>query len=197
MKPGIIFIVVIIFIPWIIMILYIMARKRNAGKYFNKLQDKYTLTSDSADKKRYEISGQYRSRPIKVVTGTPEGKKKPGTILKVMCENPADFTFTLVKRSKSKNPYYSEGAYMVEDKEFDDKFIIQTNDVERMKRLFDFNTRFKLLQVSGLGFDGEINMQGNVFTYYEPGVMTSDTEMMKLELVLHELCDLADILKYN
>jgi hypothetical protein len=197
MRPGVIFLIVILIIPWVIVMFYIIAKKRSAGKYFKKLQDKYTLETDSADKKHYEISGQYRSRPIKIETGAPDVKKKPGTMLKVMCENPSDFTFTLVKRSKSSNPYYSEGAYMVEDKEFDDKFIIQTNNVEKMQRLFDFNTRFKLIQVNGLGFDGEISLLGNEFMYYEPGVMTNDIEMMKLELVLHELCDLADVLKYN
>jgi len=197
MKPGVIFIIVIVIIPWVILIFYMMARKKNAGKYYKKLQEKYSLASDSADKNKPEISGQYRSRPVKIETDTPEGKKKHGTILKVVCENPDDFTFTLVKRTKSNNPYYSQGSYMVEDKEFDDKFIVQTNDVERLKRLFDFNTRFKLQQVCDLGFDGEIRLRGNGFTYYEPGMLNNDMALMKLELVLHELCDLADVLKYN
>ena len=197
MKPGVIFIIVIVIIPWVIMIFYMMARKKNVGKFFKKLQEKYSLTSDSTDPKHPEISGQYRSRAIKVETDTPEGKKKAGTVLKVACENPNGFTFTLVKRTKSNNPYYSQGSYMIEDKEFDDKFIAQTNDIERLKRLFDFNTRFKLQQVSDLGFDGEIKLRGNTFTYYEPGMLSSDMSLMKLELVLHELCDLADVLKYN
>jgi len=197
MKPGTILIILIVVIPWVIIIFYLLARKKNKGKFFKKLQDKYSLVSDSADNNHPEVSGEYRSRAIKLETDIPEGKKKPGTILKVMCENPADFTFTLVKRSKSNNPYYSQGSYMLEDREFDDKFIVQTNDLEKLKRLFDFNTRFKLQQVNDLGFDGEIKLRGNTFTYYEPGMLNNDTALMKLELVLHELCDLADVLKFN
>jgi hypothetical protein len=86
---------------------------------------------------------------------------------------------------------------MLDDNEFDGMFIIQTNDLERLKRLFDFNTRFKLQQIYGLGFTGEISLQGTTFTYSVQGLLNNDAALMKLELVLHELCDLADVMKYN
>lgn len=197
MKPGTILIILIVIIPWIIMIFYLLARKKKTVKYFQKLQEKYSLVSVSSDRNKPEITGGYRSRTVRIETETPEGKKKTGTVLEVACENDAGFVFTLVKRTKRNNPLYSSGAVMLDDKEFDDKFIIQANDAERVKRLFDFNTRFKLQQVCDLGFDGEIKLRGNLFTYYEPVLLNNDMILMRLELVLHELCDLADVLKYN
>jgi hypothetical protein len=63
--------------------------------------------------------------------------------------------------------------------------------------MLDFNSRFKLEQAGTLGMNGEIKLEGNSFTYTEPGFLSSDTAVMKLELVLHELCDLADGLKLS
>lgn len=74
---------------------------------------------------------------------------------------------------------------MVDDNEFDDKFIIQTNSPDRVKKMFDFNTKFKLDQVSRLGFNGLIALEGSRLCYMEPELLASNDSLMRLELVMH------------
>lgn len=183
--------------PWGMILIYKITCKHRLDKNFKILQEKYSLTPGQNGNQYNCISGFYRSKPIKIENIEPEGKKKICTRLTVECENPDNFEFTIVKRKRSSNPYYLNGAYIFEDNEFDDLFFIQTNNLELLKRIFDFNSRYKLEQVSGLGFNGEIRLQGNAFTYIEPGSLNNNTAVMKLELILHEMCDLADAMKYD
>ena len=196
-KARIILLNAIIFLPWIGVLLYYLTKNKRARKYYRKLQEKYTFNTEEESKNKSVITGAYKNRPVKIESGTLNGQKKVNTLLTVQCENPDNFEFKLIKRNKANNSVYSKGDYMLEDNEFDDIFIIQTNNPEKLKRLFDFNTRFKLQQIIGLGFAGEISLHGNSFIYTEQGLVKNDTELMKLELVLHELCDLADVMKYN
>jgi len=196
MDKTAIILIVILTLPWTGVLIYILTKKSRAYKYYRKLQEKYELRTEHSGKQSPIFSGVYRTRQLKIENSV-NGNKKLCTKLTVGCKNPANFEFTLVKRNKSNSSVYSKGSFLLEDNEFDDKFIIHTNDLERVKRLFDFNTRFKLQQVNDLGFKGEIMLRGGSFTYIEPGLVNSDMAVMKLELVLHELCDLADVMKYN
>jgi len=193
-KTAIILILILI-LPWIVILIYILTKKSRITKYYRKLQEKYELKAEQGGKNAIIYIGTYRSRPVRIEN--TEIKKKLSTQLTVECENPSDFEFILVKRNRSNNSVYSKGAFMLDDNDFDDNFIINTNDLEKVKRLFDFNTRFKLQQVNDLGFKGEIRLEGNNFIYIAPGLLDNDTDVMKLELVLHELCDLADVMKFN
>jgi hypothetical protein len=184
----------VLVIPWVVVILFILTKKQRARKYFRKLQEKYSLTGESNWKKEPVVYGFYRNRAIRVENAEAGRDKKLSTLLSVECDNPENFEFSLVKRNKMTA---RDGIYLVDDKEFDDKFVVNTNNPEMLRRLFDFNTRFKLQQVSGLGYNGEIKLEGNRFTYTQPGVLSNDVSLMKLELVLHEICDLADVMKYN
>jgi hypothetical protein len=196
-NKDLIALIIIGVLPWGLVMIHYLTRKHRSVKYFNGLQEKYSLTPGGNGNRNNFISGYYRSNPVQIEYFEPESKKKFFTKLTVKSDNPKDLEFNISKRKRSINPYYLNGSYMIEDKEFDDMFIIHTNDLERLKRMLDFNSRFKLQQVGSLGFNGEIRLKGNAFTYIEPGLLNSDTAVMKLELVLHELCDLADSMKYD
>ena len=196
-NKDLIALLIIFILPWILVSVHYLTRKRRSVKYFKELQEKYSLTPGKNGSKNNFISGYYRGKPICIEYTEAESKKKICTRLIVECDNPDNFEFSIVKRKRSGNPYYLNGAFIFEDNEFDDMFFIQTNNLERLKNMFDFNSRFKLQQVASLGFSGEIKLEGGTFTYLESGLLNNDIAVMKLELVMHELCDLADAMKYD
>lgn len=196
-KAAPILLVAVLLVPWIVVLFYYFTKKKRAQKYLAQLQKKYSLTAEELEKNKSVITGYYRSRPVRIESGVLNGQRKTNTLLKVGCPNPDNLEFILQKRNKANNLVYSHGVYKLDDNEFDKMFILQTNDIERLKALFDFNTRFKLQQIYGLGFKGEISLQGTTFTYNVQGLLNNDAALMKLELVMHELCDLADVMKNN
>lgn len=145
--------------------------------------------------------GIYRNRQVKiesVVRDSIDGKNViPHTVLTVDCPNADNFFFKVYKRNKKNSQNFSAGSSMVDDNEFDDKFIIQTNSPDRVKKMFDFNTKFKLDQVNRLGFNGLIALDGSRLFYMEPELLASNDSLMRLELVMHEFCDIAEIMRYN
>ena len=67
----------------------------------------------------------------------------------------------------------------------------------KLKNIFDFNTKFKLDQVCSLGFNGHISLSGNNLQYIERDLLQNDESLMRVELVMHEFCDIADVLKFS
>jgi hypothetical protein len=202
---SIILIALVLIVPWVILLFFMISSNKKTIKNFRKLEEKYGLQSDYSKKvgmkSHPRAQGEYRSRNIKiesVVRDSVEGKKViPHTVLMVECTNTDNFFFLAVKRKKQNNAAYLAGSSLINDNEFDDKFIIQTNKLEKLTGIFDFNTKFKLDQVHKLGFDGIIKLDNNHLIYIEKGLLNNDEALMRLELVLHELCDIADVMKYN
>lgn len=195
----------VLIVPWIVLYFIFIASGKKVISNFKKLAEKYKLTCDFSKKIGMKIhpaaEGIYRNRSIKIestVRDSMDGKKViPHTVLTVQCTNEDNFSFKLVKRSKKNSVLISDGTVLADDNEFDDKFIIQSNNPEKLKNVFDFNTRFKLDQVNSLGFNGMIFLEGSRLVYFEPELLSSDDALMRLELVLHELCDIADVMKYS
>lgn len=195
----------VLIVPWIaIYFVFLKGRKKVITNY-KKLAEKYSLECDYSKKVGMKIHpkghGIYRNRQVKIesaVRDSIDGQKViPHTILTVECANSDGFTFTVVKRNKKNSLRYNAGTVMLDDNEFDDKFIIQTNSPDKIKKIFDFNTKFKLDQIVRLGFNGIISLNGNVLQYIERDLLASDESLMRVELVLHELCDIAEVMKYN
>ncbi len=195
--------VILLVIPWIIFFFVYMNAKKKIIKNYKKLEEKYGLSCDYSKKvgmtAHPSAQGLYRSRNIKIesiIRDTIEGKKvMPHTALSVECVNSDNFSFMVVKRKKRSS--FLAGSSLIDDNEFDDKFIIQTSNPQKMKSIFDFNTRFKLDQVHALGFDGAIILKGNSLMYIEKNLLKNDEALMRMELVMHELCDIADVMRYN
>ncbi len=195
----------VLIVPWIaIYFVFLRGRKKVISNY-NKLAEKYSLECDYSKKVGMKIHpnghGIYRNRKVKIesaVRDSIDGQKViPHTILTVECANSDGFTFTVVKRNKKNSMNYNAGTVMLDDNEFDDKYIIQTNSPDKIKKIFDFNTKFKLDQVVKLGFNGIISLNGNVLQYIERDLLQNDESLMRVELVMHELCDIAEVLRYN
>lgn len=195
----------ILVIPWLILFLYLVSSNKRVINNYKKLSEKYGLVCDFSKKAGMKnhpsAAGIYRNRNVKIesvmMNSRVNGKNVLHTLLSVECGNSDDFTFTAVKRTKQVSSADRSALALTDDKEFDGKFIIQTNDPVRVKRIFDFNTRFKLDQVHALGFNGTISLNGNLLQYAEKEQLSGSDPLMRFELVMHELCDIADVLKYN
>jgi len=206
MEPiSIILIALVLVVPWIILFIIMSGSNKKTIKNFKKLEEKYGLQGDYSKKvgmKTHPSSrGVYRSRNIKIesiIRDSVEGKKVIShTMLIVECSNTDNFTFLAVKRKRQNNASFLTGSSLLNDNEFDDKYILQTNNIEKLRNIFDFNTKFKLDQVHKLGFDGIIKLDNNYLVYIEKGLLNNDESLMRMELVMHELCDIADVMKYN
>jgi hypothetical protein len=204
-TQSIIFITAILVVPWIIFLFVYLSSNRKTIKNFNKLAEKYSLKNDYSKKvgmKNHPSShGTYRGRDIKIesiIRDSVEGKKvMPHTALVVDCINSDGFSFTVVKRKKKNAASFLNGSSLINDDEFDGKFIVQTNNADKLRRVFDFNTRFKFDQVHSLGFDGIVKLEGNQVMYIEKGLLNDDTSLMRIELIMHELCDIAEVMRYS
>lgn len=195
----------VLVVPWIALYYLMYAAKKKVVSNYNKLNEKYSFECDFSKKVGMKTHpsahGIYRNRQIRVesvIRDSIDGQKViPHTILTVDCANSDSFTFNAVKRSKKNSLLFSSGAVLLDDNEFDDKFIIQSNNPEKLKKIFDFNTKFKLEQVIKLGFEGTISLNGNVLQYVDRDLLQNDESLMRVELIMHELCDIAEVLRYN
>ncbi len=195
----------VLVVPWIALYFVFIASNKKVIANYKKLAEKYQLSCDFSKKVGMKThpsaEGIYRNRQVKiesVVRDSVDGKNViPHTVLTVDCPNSDNFFFKVYKRNKKNSQNFSAGSAMVDDNEFDDKFIIQTNSPDRVKKMFDFNTKFKLDQVSRLGFNGLIALEGSRLCYMEPELLASNDSLMRLELVMHEFCDIAEIMRYN
>lgn len=198
----IIFIGLILLIPWLFIIVYLLAKNRQIIKNFKSLESKYGLQVDYGDragfKRHPKSSGFYRNKPVSIISSlkTEGGKKFHSTLVKVTSEKPYSLQFTVASKNKLNKSLYKNQSVSLNDHEFDDNFIVVTNDIESIKKIFNFNSKFKLQQALGLGFKGEIRFDGINFEYHERKLMNTETDLMRTELILHELCDLADELKH-
>lgn len=195
----------ILVVPWIVVYFVFFRTNKKVLANYKKLGEKYSLETDMSKKvgmKNHPTAhGVYRNRQVKfesVIRDSMDGQKViPHTVLTVECSNVDGFIFNVVKRTKKNSVKYSAGAVMLDDNEFDDKFIVQSNNPDKLKKLFDFNTKFKLDRVNALGFNGIISLNGNYITYTERNLLESDEDVMRAELVMHEMCDIAEIMRLN
>lgn len=198
-------IIPILVVPWIVLYFLMISANKKIIANYKKLAEKYSLECDYSKKVGMKTHpnahGIYRSRQVKiesVVRDSIDGQKViPHTVLSVDCANSDGFIFKLVKRNKKNSINFSSGTVMLDDNEFDNKFIIQTNFPDKMKKMFDFNTKFKLDQVYALGFNGIISLDGNQLQYIERDLLANNDSLMRVELVMHELCDLAEVMRYT
>lgn len=204
-AESLLILIPVLLVPWIVLLLMMLSANKRVVKNYTSLAEKYNLAVDTSKKigmkTHPSASGIYRNRNIRiesVVRDSIEGKKViPHTALTVECVNNDNFSFLVVKRKRQNNAAFLAGSSLIEDTDFDDKFICRSNNPVKMKSIFDFNTRFKMDQVHALGFDGHISLDGNHLMYIEKGLLKDSDSMMRVELVMHELCDIADIMKYN
>lgn len=193
----------ILVVPWIVVYFVFFRTNKKVLSNYNKLKEKYglelNLEKKVGMKNHPSAHGLYRNRQIKiesVVIDSLDGQKvTPHTVLTVDCPNTEGFLFNVVKRNKKNAVKFASGAVLLDDNEFDNIFLVQSNNPDKIKKLFDFNTKFKLDRVNALGFNGIISLKGNSLSYTERNLLESDEDLMRAELVMHEMCDIAEIMR--
>ncbi len=187
----------VLILPWVFIFIYKRFFSKSSNKLYDKLKKNYNLSMNYTSEKDVSADGVYRGKKISLATATNGKESGVTTEVSVDAENNSGFYFNVVRRKTSNNLKFSKKNSMTEDDEFDENFIVETNDTERMKKIFDFNSRFKLLQAMQFGLKGEITLNGNTITYIEKGSIKDDASLMRTELILHEMCDMADALKFH
>ena len=161
-------------------------------KNYKKIGDTYNTMVDFSNKKLPSAHGNYRNRDIAIESyANIEKKNALYTIIKVICSNPTGLMLSLKKKDK-----LSLGNYVpTGDSEFDDVFVMKTNDPEKAISILDYTIKFKLLQAANLGYSGELLLDGNTISYNEAGLIRKESSLLRIELMLHVLSDIADDLK--
>ena len=121
----------VLVVPWIVLYFLMFTANKKVISNYKKLSEKYQFECDYTKKVGMKTHpnahGVYRNRFVKIesaIRDSIDGQKvKPHTVLTVECANSDGFTFTVVKRNKKNSLNYNAGTVMLDDNEFDDKFM--------------------------------------------------------------------------
>jgi hypothetical protein len=147
----------------------------------------------------YPVSeGKLKTYPVQLGTVIEhDGKKKfASTFVKLTCSNPAGLVFLIVRRTPANKTLYSRNAGTTGDQEFDEKFIVNSGNSGKMIELLNFSIKYKMLQTANVDFKGAITLDKNILVYTERGSIITKRDLLRIELVLHLLCEIADGLKF-
>ena len=204
MNKSVIFLILIAvgFAAWIVSFIFSKVFSKGGGlKNYKSLAEKYSLNIDEFHKegkiKLPLLTGSYRDFPVSLgaMLKPDSVKKTPVTFIAAECENKDNFSFVIARRSKENKIKYGSAESPIGDKEFDEKFIVNTNNSGEMSTIMNFNIKYKLIQAQHLGAYGDLILNGNKVLYTEDGYISSDTALMKAEIILHLVCDIADEMK--
>jgi hypothetical protein len=195
-----IFIIVIVTVPWLAVIMYGLFSNHGILKNYKSLSDKYKFELDTSKKSGFRkhpvVKGKYRDIPVEIGTFiNEEGKKKTATYVNADCSNTSGFAFIIFKKNHANTVKYGGKAFSVNDSEFDSKFIVNTNNGEKMFALLNFSIKYKLLQSLNVGYNGEIKLEGNKLIYIENELIKNNINLLRIEIMLHLLCEISDELK--
>jgi hypothetical protein len=191
------------FVIWIFIFFFLRYTNKNAAGYFKKLAEKYNISIDVNKKigmaKFPSAEGMYRGYPLFIdcLKTNEGGKKYIHTSIRLLCKNPDNLTFLIVRRSRANAAKYDSNEIKINDSEFDEKFILNTNAPDRMMTILDFNIKYKLLQSASLGMHGEIKLEGETVSFTEPELIKNDTVLLRTEVMIHVLTDVGDSLKFK
>jgi len=203
MGKSIIFLILIGagFAAWIIAFIINKLFGGNAKKNYKTLAEKYNLKFEGSKKVGHKdlpsYTGIYRNIPVQfgVTLNGKSGNKSPFTYISADCDNKENFRFKIVKRTKANLNKLGEKESPLADFEFDQKFLVNTNNPAEMISIMNFNIKFKLTQTHDLGANGELSLKDNTIMYIEPGFLKGSTSLIIAEIMLHLICDISDELK--
>ncbi len=192
-----------VFAVWIFIYIFLRYSNKTVAGYFKKLAEKYGISIDVNKKiglaKYPSAEGMYRNFPLFIdcLKTNEGGKKYIHTLIRLLCKNPENITFLIVRKNRANIAKYGSYEIKINDSEFDEKYILNTNNPERMLSILDFNVKYKLLQSASLGMHGEIKLEGETVLFTEPELIRNDTVMLRTEVMIHVLTDIADSLKFK
>lgn len=203
MDKSIIFLILIGvgFAAWIIAFIINKLFVGGGTKNYKTLAEKYELQLEGSKKiggKEIPLyKGVYRGIPVQfgvTLDGIP-GKKTPCTFISAECENKENFRFKIVRRTKANLNKLGEKESPLADYEFDQKFLVNTNNSPEMFLIMNFNNKFRLTQAQDLGANGELSLKDNRIIYIEQGYLKGSTSLIIAEIMLHLICDISDELR--
>ena len=204
MDTGtLIFIVIILAVPWIVVIFYGFVSNQGILKSYKSLSVKYSFETDLTKKSGFRklpvVTGKYRNIHVEIGSFINQSgrKKSSATYVKAACSNSAGLEFLIVKKNHANENKYRAKSFLINDTDFDSKFIVNTNNGERMFSLLNFSIKYKLLQSLNVGFKGEIKLEGNNLSYVENELIKNNINLLRIEIMLHLLCEISDELKSN
>jgi hypothetical protein len=190
----------IVILPWLAVFLYFRFVNKNILKNYRSLSEKYGLSLDVSKKKGFIrhpfAEGTFGEFPVSIgcfIRGSGR-RKYASTFMKIKCSNPHGLSFFIIKRTKLNNVLYGKEVFLTGDTDLDKNYIISTNDPEKMNSLLNFSVKYKLLHIMNLGFKGEIKLNENYLQSIEPELLTRNIDLLRIELMLHLLCEIADAL---
>lgn len=188
---------------WVFIFFFVRFTNKSVVQYFKKLGEKYNLTVNDSKKigiGRFPMAeGMFRGYPLFIgsMKKGEENCKYTYTFIRLLCSNTTGINFRIVRKTKQNIINYNQYAIKVNDSEFEEKFIINSNNPEFMLSLFDFNIKYKLLQAANLGFSGDITLDNENLLYTEPELIRNDVVLLRSEVMIHVLTDIADSLKFK
>ena len=204
MDTGtLIFIVIILAVPWLAVIIYGFASNQGIMKSYKSLSNKYQFETDFTKKSGFRklpaVKGRYRNIPVEIGSFINQSGKKShkATYVKAACSNADELEFVIVKKNHSNEVKFGAKSFLINDTEFDSKFIVNTNNGERMFALLNFSIKYKLLQSLNVGFNGELKLEGNNLSYVENELIKNNINLLRIEIMLHLLCEISDEQKSN
>lgn len=180
------------------LIYYFYFRSNKIVKNFNLFAEKYGFTVDMSKKFNFLVhpvaSGSFRNRNFMVGSDNKEvkGNRFSSTFIKVQCANPLNVGFLIQRRTRANKVIMSREEVLTEEKEFDIKFVVQANNCEVIKSILDYTNRYKLLQALNLGMNGTLKLNGNTLYFEEIGLLKDNIALMRIEIIIHCMCDIAD-----
>ena len=188
---------------WAFIFFFVRFSNKSVVEYFKKLAEKYNLTLNESKKigirKFPSAEGMYRGYPLYIGTVNKEetNYKNTYTFFRMVCTNSAGVSFRIVRKNKINSMNYGKHSMSINDNEFEEKFIVNSNNPEFMITLLDFNVKYKLLQAADLGFNGEITLENDNLICTEPELIRNDVVLLRSEVMIHVLTDAADSLKFK
>lgn len=191
------------FAVWIFIFLFLRYSNNKVAGYFKKLAEKYGISIDVNKKiglaKYPSAEGMYRNFPLFIdcLKTNEGGKRYIHTLIRLICKNPENITFLIARRNRANSAKYGSYEVKINDTEFDEKYILNTNNPERLLSILDFNVKYKLIQSASLGMHGELKLEGETVLFTEPELVRNDTVMLRTEVMIHVLTDISDSLKFK
>ena len=201
MSEFLLILLLIAIISWLSWFIYNKYSDNRLLKNFRALQERYGLMLDISHKKGLlhypSAKGNIKNYPVQLGTfiDSTGKKKKALTSVRLGCTNSTGLVFRIIKRNLQNKIKYGQNVLHIGDTEFDENFIVNSPDRERMLDLLNFSIKYKLLQTANIDFKGELTLDGNILTYAEQGLLIDRRDLLRIELMIHLLCEIADTLK--
>lgn len=193
---GLVLIVLSIFL-WVFLYSYFKSGSKKVVQHFRLMAERYNFSIDLSNKIGKAIypviSGIYRNRNVALGSndGKSAGSKSPVTYIHVVCNNSRGISLLIIKNTKANRAQLADRIFKLADAEFDEKFLVTTNDPVRIMPVFTFNVKYSLEQAMHLGLRGKMILEGNTLYYSEESRMEDDNAHTKFELLFHIMCDIA------